>query len=563
MSRSRIWWISTAAVLCTAVPALAYSWPALFGVPGAFGQEASSPAQMAATPTRAAYTSIRPTVYVATSSHGEPGAEACEDNARCPDLGDCLSAWQRLWERGEYARALGLARSAVQAAPRSLAAQHAVVVSQILNDIGSTRPATGFEEAEAWPSRCPAQTGSCPLPLNALFPTMQMPLLPAGAQVCSEGQQPLFIRHFETPCGSTVSCVKTCVAECAPVCAADEAKGCCEKCAKDCKCCCTKANKTKSRTASLPTTIFIVREPIPVHVPAPHVVPLPPPPVFSYAPAFPPMPSVPVGVPVSRPAPAVVHGEYQVVGEEYTVPPSHECEAAPLGPNAHVRILQRGGMCFVSSPNFEIRCDRVRSNDGDRLVLEGKVTLVSRRHGQTMTIEAERITLNVATDQFQIDNARGVEQTRFNVAPVTAPVCPPTGYYQAGSAEESNVSTQNPRIVQLHHLLTMRKSEREAYEQALMARWKEVDAGKAASSDFLLEAISRFVRAVQRERETVEEYEALREESRRAEVVAPPVFFDGPGTAAPAPTGYRIEHAPVRVPEARYEAPAVVVPSAR
>jgi len=540
MSRSRIWWISTAAVLCTAVPALAYSWPALFGVPGAFGQEASRPAQMAATPARAAYTNTRPVAVAATSSHSEPGAEACADNTHCPLVGDCLSAWQRLWERGEYARALGLAHSALQAAPRSLAARHAVAVSQIMNDVRQAndlrqaRPEGSFEEAEACQARCPsAQPGSCPLPLSVLLPSVQMPLLPVGAQVCPaqvcpaqvcpEARQPLFIRHFESPCGNNVRFVESAVYECPP----EEAKGCCAKCAKDCKCCCTKADKTKSRTASAPMTILIVREPVhvPVQVPAPHVVPLPPPPVmspvFSYAPAFPSMPASPA---VGRPA--VAQNVYQVVGEEYTVPPSPEC--ADGTPGTHVRILQRGGMCFVSSPNFEIRCDRVHSNDGGRLVLEGNVTLVSRRHGQTMTIEAERVTLNVNTDQFQIDNARGLEQTRFNVAPVTVPATAtglPVSHYGASPSGECNVRVEDPKASQLRELMEMRKAARQAYELALEARVKELEAGKTASSDFLLDAIARFQRAVNREREIIEQYETHREGSR-----AGTFRFDGPGS---------------------------------
>jgi hypothetical protein len=594
MSRSRIWLISTAAVLCTAVPALAYSWPALFGVPGAFGQEASQPPQVATTPTRAAYTSTRPTAVIATaSSRSDPGAEECDDNARCQHLGDCLSAWQRLWDRGEYAGALGLAYSAMQTAPRSLAVQHAVVLSQIMNDLRLARPErpeAGFEEAEDCRTRCPAQAATCPLPWSVLMPAVQMPLLPPGAHVYAEGQQPLFIRHFAPPCGNSpcgnspceantpcaatrcgdgVSCVKSCAVECC----ADEAKGCCDKCAKDCKCCCTKVDKTKSRTAShsaVPTTIVIVRDHVhvPVQVPAPHVVPLPPPPVmqpvFSYGPAFPsvavsaPMPSCPT---VSRPVPAMDQRVYQVVGETVAVVPDPDCDVAT--PGSHVRILQRGGMCFVSSPNFEIRCDRVQSRDGDRLVLEGNVTLVSRRHGQTMTIEAERITLNVSTDQFQIDNARGLEQTRFNVAPVgtpvgtpvatpvaTPPACPPAGHYGMTSAEESNAPVQDASVARLRAWLEKRK--RHAYEDSIISRSRET-VSEGPSRDYVLQAISRFLAAEQKESEAVQEYNALCEEIRRG-VVVNERNFSTPPAAQPAPVGYS---------DGYYEVPPVAAPRPR
>jgi hypothetical protein len=524
MSRSRIWLISTAAVLCTAVPALAYSWPALFGVPGAFGQEASQPPQVAATPRRSAYTSTRPAAAIATAT-------------------------------SSYAEA---------------------------------RPGGGFEEAEECQARCPAaQIGSCPLSLNVLVPAVQMPLLPPGVHLCPEGQQPLFIRHFApscegkapceangytaTRCGDGVAYVKDCVVECC----ADEAKGCCAKCAKDCKCCCTKADKTKTRTASRshsPATIVIVHEPahayvqapVPVQVPVPHVVPLPPPPVmqpvFSYAPAFPP---VPVSVPmascptVSRPVPAADQTTHQFAIDEIMVQRGPECDAA--APGSHVRILQRGGMCFVSSPNFEIRCDRVQSRDSDRLVLEGNVTLVSRRHGQTMTIEAERITLNVSTDQFQIDNARGLEQTRFNVAPLGGPAatpvaapsaCPPAGFYGTTSAEESNVPSDDPRMARVRMLMEARKAACQAHEAALSARWKEVDSGKVRPTDYLLDSISRFLNAKQKESEILQEYETLCEEIRRGVVVNERNF------SAPAPAA---------VPFGRhtYEVPPVTAPSPR
>jgi hypothetical protein len=436
MTRSRVWWLSIAALAFSAVPALAYSWPTLFGLPSIFGQESSQPVATASSRPAPRCRSVQilpqasPTFVTSapvTEDRSEDSAEACDEPC-CPLVGDCLAAWHKLWKQGEYTRALGMARRAVQVAPHNVAARHALVVSQLAT---ASMPGAAIQPLK--PEWCELIANGCSLPGGMVLPTLQMPLLPfnceivgSPVQVCPD-QERVLIQVQSAATGSALFGVGV---NCdAGVCGSVEAKGCCEKCAKDCKCCCTKAQKKTAaaqagcctetaRLATPQTVIVIVREPLghvapfagPIMQVAPAALAAPVmPPAYSVGPAdyAPPLPP-----PMAAPPIAVEQAIYE----------DPDRADACAGDPASVRILQRGGMCFVSSQHYEVRCDRVSGGGTERLVLEGNVTLVSRRHGQTLQIEAERVVLNLKTQQFQVENARGMDQTRVNVAPLTGPV---------------------------------------------------------------------------------------------------------------------------------------------
>jgi hypothetical protein len=510
MIRSRLWLLTMAALLMSAVPAFAYSWPTLFGLPAIFGQE---------TP--------RPPRPVSFTTGG-----VCQQRGTCPLVEDCLSAWRQLLAQGQYREALELARSAVQAAPQNVTAQHAFTVSQIINDVRRTVVLAECEESE--PRRCEKAVRSecCPLPLSFILSSMQMPLLPPGYQFAG----------CLTP--------DLDVAACASASACADAKGCCEKCAKDCKCCCTKSQKTAARSAcgapstrtmEMPATIVIVREGMPLFPPPPVMMP----PARQYLLPFAAQPVMPPAYVVTPEyvAPASVPRAAVEIATYADGACSEPCTTPSLG---KVRIMQRGGMCFVSSPNYEIRCDRVSGGDSERLLLEGSVTLVSRRHGQTLTIEAERVVLNLKTDQFQVEKARGVEQTSFNMAPLG--VCPTVmpaasvvGSYQECADDEykdllvqvkeavggsflfgAGVSRDNrpqpdcrQRSKALRHnelalmtsLLKLRQQER----QACAARLAET----SIDNDDLEEAREHLMNALGRERQAMERLLELRAEMNR------------------------------------------------
>ncbi|GEM_PF-6030089 len=205
------------------------------------------------------------------------------------------------------------------------------------------------------------------------------------------------------------------------------------------------------RGQQAPIVIIYQREPrpnapiIPVEIPAAFIeqmleVPLPPP---YFAPPPPPLaqdmqPYIPLPFPVMPPPPGspVFFQNGRPVFGTLPVPPpapvqrlqptlydpAEQCDApmqvlTPMP--AHVQITQHGRRVQMASPNYHAQCDRIRGGAHGQLILEGNVQLMSRRHGQTMSITAQRVLLNVKDDQFVVEQAEGMDASRVNIAPVS------------------------------------------------------------------------------------------------------------------------------------------------
>jgi hypothetical protein len=254
--------------------------------------------------------------------------------------------------------------------------------------------------------------------------------------------------------------------QCLQITTAEKAAGCCQQAEGQTGCCAERV----VRGHNGPTVIYIVRQTLPPLPTAPTMVPCMPPmaelveaplPPPCFAPPPPPM-SASYGqqyIPVPAPQPPVVlqpsfaygySADGKIIRSEMAVPPrpaaasqpvrpvlydpaAETCEAMPtpmIAPMpAHVRITQHGSRVQMASPNYHAQCDRIRGGADGQLILEGNVQLMSRRHGQTMSITAQRVVLNVKDDQFVVEQAEGMESSRVNIAPVALPV----GHY--GNAE--------------------------------------------------------------------------------------------------------------------------------
>jgi hypothetical protein len=235
--------------------------------------------------------------------------------------------------------------------------------------------------------------------------------------------------------------------QCLQITTAEKAAECCQATSCQTGCCAERIVRGQNG----PTLIYIVRESLPTMVPCvpamPELaeVPLPPP---CFAPPPPPM-NAPYGqqyIPVPQPPvalqPSFAYGysaDGKIIRSEMPVParpaappqpvrpvlydPAAEtCEAMPtpmIAPMpARVQITQHGSRVRLSSPHYHAQCDRIRGGADGQIILEGNVQLMSHRHGQTMSITAQRVLLNVKDDQFVVEQAEGMESSRVNIAPV-------------------------------------------------------------------------------------------------------------------------------------------------
>lgn len=171
-------------------------------------------------------------------------------------------------------------------------------------------------------------------------------------------------------------------------------------------------------------------------VPLPPPCLAPPPPPLVYSPSG--QACIPVPVLAPPPAPNVGGFAYGYQPVPISVPARPAAPSQPIRPvlydpaaetcdgpmPAHVQITQHGRRVQMSSPNYHAQCDRIRGGADGQLILEGNVQLMSRRHGQTMSITAQRVLLNVKDDQFVVEQAEGMESSRVNIAPVGVPAGP-------------------------------------------------------------------------------------------------------------------------------------------
>lgn len=483
MIRSRVCLLSVVAALLVAGPAMAYSWPLLFGLPALFGQDGlnaekplpppPSPFEKPLPPAPSfeeSESEFRDLLAIVKETHcgslwappseykplPMPYAEECR---RCPvSSDDCcdpagkfIGIWQRLWRQGKFREAFVAARCAVQADPVNVDARHAFVLSQIVNETSTSNGFRWFAqqhcpELEFNAQYPPPSAGSKRLngdqPWNGLLPAgtltsdLRIPLKAASCDIdscCPMIDCPLVVL-FETVFGG---CRETKTAACGPC---PVAHGC--RSQPDDRC--TQAEAAVAdggmqivRGPQGTKMIWIIREPEVTVTHGPAVpIPFPPAPVVSrptplppahLAPPPPPIMASPDGmvipVPVAAPQPHPQYAPPQYAQPALYDPAAERCEAVPppLPLSAlpkHVQITQSGRHVQLSSPNYSAQCDRIRGGANGELILEGNVRLISRRHGQTMTINAQRVLLNVQHDQFVVEQADGMEQSRVNIAPV-------------------------------------------------------------------------------------------------------------------------------------------------
>jgi hypothetical protein len=78
--------------------------------------------------------------------------------------------------------------------------------------------------------------------------------------------------------------------------------------------------------------------------------------------------------------------------------------------------------------DLEAHCERM-IHKGDMILLEGEVRLVSRKHGQSIRIEAHRVLLNVKDGTFTVESdASPARATQFGISRTSAadaPACNP------------------------------------------------------------------------------------------------------------------------------------------
>ncbi len=404
MLRSRVWLLSLAAVLLVGGPALAYSWPVLFAAPSVFGQEQ----------TRAE-----------DSTPEMPYADRCpacctRDQVRPEVVRDCLATWQKLWAQGRFREALHLAKWIAAAAPRNADAQHALAVSQVV-----TQLSRASQQDTAW---LPRAIESGITAAGGLTPDSNVPIAQSIDLdlACPDHDCPL-MGLLQAVFGGGNSVKGTCKDSC-PHCSTRA--GCC----KDEGAGCNHADGDRARqalqlryTQQGPTVIWILREPTPNMMmqpgsmqpvlPAPPVANmqmLPPPDLAPPPPPFiAPDGSAYIPVPVPGLPPQTVQQARGAEEENCEFPPPFSAERI-----SEVSITQQGNRVHLSCDHFDADCQRLHGVGHGGLVLEGNVVLVSRRHGQTMTIRAERVMLNPSEGHFVVENAQGMEQSRMHVAPV-------------------------------------------------------------------------------------------------------------------------------------------------
>jgi len=147
-----------------------------------------------------------------------------------------------------------------------------------------------------------------------------------------------------------------------------------------------------------------------------------------------PAPEQPAAVRPPAPLPPYIRAAQFDQAELCEPPPPASCVAMP----ADVRITQDGNRIRLTSPNYQAHCDRIRGGANGQFILEGNVQLTSRRHGQTMTISAQRVMLNVKDNQFIVEQAEGMESSRVNVAPVGGVIsCEPAQAMNEQQREEA------------------------------------------------------------------------------------------------------------------------------
>ncbi|MCI0684429.1 MAG: tetratricopeptide repeat protein [Gemmataceae bacterium] len=464
MIRLRVWLLSVAAALLVAGPAMAYSWPLLFGLTAVFGPDVPGAEQ----PLPPAPSFVDPDaefkdlLVQVKETHGgslwtvpadyKPVALPCADELRCaPWSSDCcdpadayVAIWRKLWQQGRFREAYVVARSAVQADPKNVEARHALVVSQIVNENPEPNAFRLWTQQHDGSNVCPStlyapvsgQQSCSGLPqAGTLTPDLDVKTASCDIDLCCPMIDCPLFTLFQMVFGGAKDAKPTGCGPC-PV-----AAGHCRKVGD-----CTareNANRAAAPAEGLggdcsmhviqgpkgPKMIWIVRGPVvtapfvppapvvsrPAPLPPPHLAPPPPPILTQHEGMVIPVPVAPAHLMPTQFAPS------QCVQPALYDPAAERCEVAPLPLPAlpkQVQITQYARHVHLSSPHYSAQCDRIRGGVDGELILEGNVQLTSRRHGQTMSISAQRVLVNLKDDQFVVEQAEGMEQRRVNIAPV-------------------------------------------------------------------------------------------------------------------------------------------------
>jgi hypothetical protein len=495
MLRLRVWMLTLAAALLVAGPALAYSWTALLGLPAVFGQESYRVEPGPGTRTvvsafvdeESEFKDLLVEVQEidggtvllggckTKSAVAMPYADGCptpcqEQTAcevtRCRLVSDCLATWHRLWQQRKYRDAYDLAQYAAQAAPDNLDVRHALIVSQIVNDLRFPEalemvisPSCNANILRAAAQYAPISSG-CRLDGSGAWVEDGIqpacPPLAIQSRVCESGLQPAgtLTSDLKIPvkCSSCEIDLKCLFGGCPLTGLLEALFGATKECEGSVRGGCPIANGYGSKENGCanqsaiahgcgaartpleqpPAVIWIVGQsatsfpPMSAFAPIAGPMAAPLPPGYFAPPPFPlPADFGPTFFPLPTPNPLhLVRSEEQ---EVIACPRPMPATTSSGKTSSQVRITQTGSHVHLTSPHYDAQCERIRGGAGGQMILEGNVRLMSRRHGQTMTIHAQRVMLNIKEDQFVVEQAQGMDSSRVHIAPVgySAP-----GYYE-------------------------------------------------------------------------------------------------------------------------------------
>lgn len=387
----------------------------------------------------------------ATARSGEEESEEGIEQMLAQDL---MGMWGRLWSAGEYRQAADVAKQASRLAPKNTDAKHAMSVTSVLkalqaNTAAEKAPACCSDEPAAVPSKGKLQVsvGLFPFTIEVKASTNAAGIKAACEAIAGSGC-----------CTKSVAAAKSCCAEnkCCGSCKACAKSGCTEKgCAKACPCCNEKTPKDcacpRESKDALKTTAVRGACCEGGACPATAVRPALIRPIGELKIEIPPMPQVVVG-----PMPRVF---------QHAVPPQAGAVnqltfvVAPPMPMPPVHMTQTGDHTHIVGANFDAFCRKATMLPGCPCVMmEGNVQMTTKRNGQPIRIEGQRIIVNVTDGTFTAESdANGVVgQTgflrRMPMGPVATPVVPVMGVSHSSPIRQAvwiqrveEMSTSNAR----------------------------------------------------------------------------------------------------------------------
>ncbi|MFO0865514.1 MAG: hypothetical protein U0744_12840 [Gemmataceae bacterium] len=366
------------------------------------------------------------------------GEEESEDGIEQLLAQDLMGTWGRLWNAGEYRQAADVAKQASRLAPKNNDAKHALSVAGVLkalqaNAATEKAPSCCSDEPAAAPSKGKVQVsvGLFPFTIEVKASTNAAGIKAACDAITGAGC-----------CTKSVAAAKSCCAEnkCCGSCKACAKAGCTEKaCAKACPCCndkapkdcaCPRESKDAQKTAAVRGGCC-EGEVCPLTAIRPALIRS----IGQLRIEMPPMPQVHVG-PMPRvfanPVPAMPGTVNQLTFVAPAMPAVQGFAIAPPMPMPPVHMTQTPDHTHIVGANFDAFCRKATMLPGCPCVMmEGNVQMTTKRNGQSIRIEGQRIIVNVTDGTFtaESDSNGVVGQTGFlrrmpmgPIAPAIAPV---------------------------------------------------------------------------------------------------------------------------------------------